>query len=338
MFHLTTHAFFKALLFLGAGSVIIALHHEQDIWNMGGLRKKMPVTFWTFVIGGLALSGFPLVTAGFWSKDEILSGAFNSGHLVVFITLALAALLTAFYTMRQITLTFLGKPRTQSAEHASENKWVMTLPLGVLSIFAIAAGWVGIPKSFPLLGQISSDWFAEFVGQMVSLTGEGGHGAAEGHSYIPLITSLVVALGGLYLGWLAYRGFKARAADPLQRPLGGLYRWMKDKYYFDELYQLVFIRPARWISETFSYHWIDRGLIDGFLHAVARFGWWLGERLRYWIDLPVVNGAGDTSADGVQGMGSWMKGMQSGRVQQYMVAAISVLVVLGVIILYIFRA
>ena len=346
-FHLVTHAFFKALLFLGSGSVIHGMEHgvlhtgekidPQDMTNMGGLRKKMPVTFWTFVIGGLALSGFPLVTAGFWSKDEILSGAFNSGHLVVFITLALAALLTAFYTMRQITLTFLGQPRTRSAEHASENKWVMTLPLVVLSFFAIAAGWVGIPETFPLLGKISGDWFAEFVGQMVSYLRSERLAGAEGFNYIPLITSLVVALGGLYLGWLVYRRFKAGAADPLQQPLGVLYRWMKDKYYIDELYQLVFIRPAHWISETFSYQWIDRGLIDGILHAVARFGWWLGERLRFWFDLPVVNGAGDASADGVQGMGNWMKGMQTGRVQQYMVTAISVLVVLGVIILYIFR-
>ncbi len=122
-FHLVTHAFFKALLFLGSGSVIHGMEHgvlhtdeqidPQDMFNMGGLRHKMPVTFWTFLIGGLALSGFPLVTAGFWSKDEILAGAFNGGHLVVFIVLALAALLTAFYTMRQITLTFLGEPRTQ---------------------------------------------------------------------------------------------------------------------------------------------------------------------------------------------------------------------------------
>ncbi len=127
-FHLVTHAFFKALLFLGSGSVIHGMEHgvlhtgehvdPQDMFNMGGLRKKMPVTFWTFLIGGLALSGFPLVTAGFWSKDEILAGAFNGGQIVVFVTLALAALLTAFYTMRQITLTFLGKPRTKAAEHA----------------------------------------------------------------------------------------------------------------------------------------------------------------------------------------------------------------------------
>ncbi|MEE8122379.1 MAG: NADH-quinone oxidoreductase subunit L, partial [Anaerolineales bacterium] len=138
-FHLITHAFFKALLFLGSGSVIHGVEHgvqhtddhidAQDMFNMGGLRKKMPITFATFLIGGLALSGFPLITAGFWSKDEILADAFANGHLAVFITLALAAFLTAFYTMRQITLTFLGDARTKAVEHAHESVWTMTLPL-----------------------------------------------------------------------------------------------------------------------------------------------------------------------------------------------------------------
>ncbi len=131
-FHLVTHAFFKALLFLGSGSVIHGMEHgvlhtgdhvdAQDMFNMGGLRKKMPITFWTFLIGGFALSGFPVLTAGFWSKDEIFAEAFGSGHLVVFITLAIAAFLTAFYTMRQITLTFFGQPRSKAAEHAHGNK------------------------------------------------------------------------------------------------------------------------------------------------------------------------------------------------------------------------
>src|ERR1043165_2823424 len=135
VFHLITHAFFKALLFLGSGSVIHGMEHgvlhtgnhevdPQDMFNMGGLRKKMPVTFWTFLIGGFALSGFPLITAGFWSKDEILAEAF-AHNPAIFITLAVAALLTAFYTMRQITLTFLGAPRTKAAEDASETPWTM---------------------------------------------------------------------------------------------------------------------------------------------------------------------------------------------------------------------
>ena len=136
VFHLFTHAFFKALLFLGSGSVIHGMEHgqlatgdeadPQDMFSMGGLRKKMPVTFLTFLAGALALSGFPLLTAGFWSKDEILSGAFHGNHLIIFIVLALSAFITAFYSMRQVTLTFLGRPRTPAAEHAHESKPVMT--------------------------------------------------------------------------------------------------------------------------------------------------------------------------------------------------------------------
>jgi len=189
-FHLMTHAFFKALLFLGSGSVIHGMEHgvlhtgkhtdPQDMRNMGGLRKKMPVTFWTFLAGGLALSGFPLITAGFWSKDEILSGAFSGGHVLVFVVLAVTALLTAFYTARQLTLVFLGKPRTTAAEHASESRLVMTLPLVGLAIFAIGLGWVGIPQAFPLLGKISPAWFQEFVGSMLTYAAH-----EEAHSYIP---------------------------------------------------------------------------------------------------------------------------------------------------------
>jgi len=144
----------------------------------------------------------------------------------------------------------------------------------------------------------------------------------------------LVALGGLYLGWLTYRKFSRGQSDPLEKPLGGLYAGLKNKYYFDELYAVIFVKPARWLAETFSYQWIDRKLIDGFLHGVARMAWWLGERLRYWFDLPVINGAGDVTAESTREMGHWMKGMQTGRVQQYMVVAISVVVVLIAFLIY----
>ncbi len=332
-FHLVTHAFFKALLFLGSGSVIHGMEHgvmhsgehvdPQNMLNMGGLAKKMPVTFWTFLIGGLSLSGFPLITAGFWSKDEILSGAFSGGHLVVFITLATAALLTAFYTMRQITLTFLGKPRSKAAEQASESVPVMTLPLVVLAIFALTAGWVGIPESFPGLGGLIPNWFEEFVGSMLTT-----HAEAAGHSLVPLFTSLTVALGGLCLGWLVYRGVTTRE-DPLEKPLGGLHTVLKNKYYIDELYSIVFYKPAHWIAETFTYRWVDKGVIDGILHAIARFGVWLGGILRNSFDLPVVNGAGDAAASGTRGLGAFLRTLQTGKVQQYMLIAMAVLTVAG---------
>lgn len=323
-FHLITHAFFKALLFLGSGSVIHGMEHgihhthehvePQDMFNMGGLREKMPITFWTFLIGGFALSGFPLLTAGFWSKDEILADAFANGYIVVFIVLALAALLTAFYTMRQITLTFLGKPRTSAAEHAHESVWTMTLPLIVLAVFAVAAGWIGIPEDFPVIGGLLPNWFHEFVGETLIEHPEMIHFNA-----IPLLTSLVVALGGLALGWRVYRDVKAGESDPLERPLGSIYTLLKNKYYFDELYDLIFVRPATWFAETFVSRWMDIGVIDGFLHGVGRASLGLGSFLRNAIDLPIVNGLVDMFSEGVKRFGHGLRIIQTGRVQGYLI-------------------
>lgn len=342
-FHLVTHAFFKALLFLGSGSVIHGMEHgafhtddhavdPQDMFQMGGLRDKMPVTFWTFLIGGLALSGFPLLTAGFWSKDEILSGAFNGGYTLVFVVLALAALLTAFYTMRQITLTFLGKPRSKAAEHASESVKTMTIPLVVLAVFAVSAGWMGVPQHFPVLGGILPNWFGTFVGQMLwDVETE------EIFRWIPLLTSLAVSLGGLYLGWLVYRRVAAGEKDPLQKPLGAVYTVLKNKYYVDELYQRVFIRPALWVADVLVSDWIDRKVLDGILHSIARFGMVAGRFLRNAFDIPVINNRlGDGTANTVRGAGYRMGKMQTGRIQQYMMIAVTTLV-FGLICLYFFR-
>lgn len=340
-FHLITHAFFKALLFLGSGSVIHGMEHgvlhtdekidPQDMFNMGGLRKKMPVTFWTFLIGGFALSGFPLVTAGFWSKDEILTGAFSSGHLPVFLTLALAALLTAFYTMRQITLTFLGQPRSKSAEHAHESKVVMTAPLVVLAVFAISAGWVGIPEKFPLLGGTVPNWFEEFVGSMLH---NGEHAVTP--SFVPLLTSLAVSLGGLALGWLVYRGVRTGDADPLQRPLGFVYRVFKYKYGIDELYQAVFIKPSIWLAEVFTYRILDRLLLDGIIDGVGKAVVWIGGIARNYFDAPVVNGAGDGLSRGVRRGGEKMRLVQNGRIQQYMILTLALVVLAGILAYYFF--
>lgn len=343
-FHLMTHAFFKALLFLGSGSVIHGMEHgvlhtgeeidPQDMMNMGGLSKKMPVTFWTFLIGGFALSGFPLITAGFWSKDAILAGAFNGGYMVVFVVLALSALLTAFYTMRQITLTFLGKPRTKSAEHAHETPWTMTVPLAILSVFAVGIGWIGIEPGFPVLGTLVPDWLGEFLGSM--LGEHGGH--AEAHSILPIITSIVLATGGLLLGWLVYRNFTNREkTDPMERALGPLHKVLKNKYYFDEIYAVIFVRPSHWISETLTYKWLDLKLIDGFLHGIARLGMWLGRVFRNVFDLPVVNKAGDAVGEGTRGFGAILKLIQTGRVQQYMVIALAAIFVVGTLLFTLLR-
>lgn len=336
-FHLVTHAFFKALLFLGSGSIIHGIEHgalhsgehldANDMFNMGGLRKKMPITFWTFLIGGFSLSGFPIITAGFWSKDEIFADAFAHGHMAVFITLAAAAFLTAFYTMRQISLAFLGEPRTKAAEHAHETPWTMTVPLMILAVFAAGFGWVGIPEQFPLLGGLMPNWFHEFVGGTLAEVPE-----EAAFNIIPLLTSLGVALGGLGAGWLVYRKQAAGAPDPLA-PLPG-YHLLKNKLYFDEAYNFLFVRPAYWFAETFTYKWIDRAVIDGILHAFGRVAMWLGNTLRAYIDVIIVNGFGDLVGEGTKKVGASMRPIQSGRVQQYMLASLAALIILGSLLLY----
>ncbi|MFC2028560.1 NADH-quinone oxidoreductase subunit L [Chloroflexota bacterium] len=332
IFHLVTHAFFKALLFLGSGSVIHGMEHgvlhtgdhsmdPQDMFNMGGLRKKMPLTFLTFLIGGFALSGFPVLTAGFWSKDEILADAFAHGHWAVFITLALAAFLTAFYTMRQITLTFLGKPRTKSAEHAHETPWTMTLPLVILSLFAIAFGWVGIPEEFPLIGGFLPNWLHEFVGGTLS-----HHPEAVPFNIWPLVTSLGVALGGLFFGWLVYRNVKSAEEDKLQ------FKFLKNKYYFDEIYDFLFVKPTYWLAETFVYKFLDQTIIDGFLNRIGGVAMAVGTGFRKYFDAPVVNGFGDLVGEGSKRIGKILAPIiQRGRVQYYMLASLAVAVIVAVI-------
>ena len=338
VFHLITHAFFKALLFLGSGSVIHGMEHgvlhtgnhhidPQDMFNMGGLRRKMPITFWTFLIGGFALAGFPLITAGFWSKDEILADAFGHGHWAVFVTLAVAAFMTAFYTMRQITLTFLGEPRTTEAEHAQETPWTMTVPLIVLSVFAIGYGWVGIPEDFMGL-HLRPNWLHEFVGGTLA-----EHPEAVTFNWIPLLTSFVVALGGLYLGWVTYRNVNSAAQDRYQIPL------LKNKYYFDEIYDRVFVKPAYWFAENIVYKLMDQGVIDGALHifgpATDRFG----SFIRNYFDLPVINRFfGDGSAEVTYRAGDRLRAVQTGRIQQYLMLALVVFIAIGAVLYFFLMA
>jgi len=359
-FHLVTHAFFKALLFLGSGSVIHGVEHghhaaehelapthdtgghehggdepvgvfdPQNMFNMGGLAKRMPVTFWTFVIGGFALAGFPLVTAGFWSKDEILAESFAHAP-AVFIVLGLAALLTAFYTMRQISLTFLGEPRSPAAAHATEHEPIfrpMLLALVVLSFFAVVAGWVGIPENFPVIGGLVPNWIESYATGGLLERPE-----ALAFSYWPLLTSLVVALGGLLLGWWVYRGYQLGQADPLEAPLGPLFTLLRNKYYFDELYDFLFVRPAYWISDTFVSVWVDKGVIDGTLHLIGRTALRLGEIFRNDFDLPVINGFGDLVGNSVNRFGRTFRVIQTGKVQQYLLVLMAIIVVLGAVLL-----
>ncbi|MBM4424139.1 MAG: NADH-quinone oxidoreductase subunit L [Chloroflexi bacterium] len=337
-FHLITHAFFKALLFLGSGSVIHGVEHgvhhthehidPQDMFNMGALRKKMPITFWTFLIGGFALSGFPFVTAGFWSKDEILADAFVANQLVFWV-LVISAFLTAFYTMRQIALTFLGEPRTHSAEHAQETAWTMTTPLVILSFFAIFAGFVGVPEHFPALGELfhnlNVNRFHEFIGGTLI-----EHPEAVEFNVFPLLASIVVGVGGLTLGWLVYgwKPLKAGQPDPLAKPLGPIYTLLENKYYFDELYDFIFVRPARWISEVLVYQVMDKNIIDGFLHGVARVAVAIGIFFKG-AEKVIINDPPDRLADFTQWLGRSFRVIQTGRIQSYLLIVMLVAVAFG---------
>jgi NADH-quinone oxidoreductase subunit L len=356
-FHLITHAFFKALLFLGSGSVIIGCHHEQNMMEMGGLKNKMPITFWTFVAGGFALSGFPIITAGFWSKDEILAHAWHEFSLegvvswpfFVWLLLTIAAFLTAFYTGRQICLTFLGKPRSHHAEHAHETPRTMTVPLMLLAFFALTLGFAGIPEE--IIGE-GRNWFHHFVGHEF---------AATPLSVPVMFLSSLLAVGGLFLGWLVY-GRKPLAAgqpDPLIKVLGPVHTVLKNKYYFDELYQATFVRGTIALANVFFY-FDNRWVIDPIVNLVGRIGRLIAE-ISAAFDLRVIDrlvdlagyagaalstlsgvfdlGIVDRIVDGVgqtaRASGGLLRQIQTGRVQNYLlVALVMVLMLLAVYVVY----
>ncbi len=243
MFHLYTHAFFKALLFLGSGAIIYACHHEQDIWKMGGLRKHMPVTFWTFLIGTLALMGLPYITSGFWSKEGILGAAYDSGCSVLFHATTLTAVLTSFYMMRLVIVAFFGKSRTESAHHAKEVEMVMLLPLVVLAVFSIFS---------------ALDFFTTPL-QALKPAHEPPHATVL---FASIMAFLIGTGGAIYL----YRG---KDKDPVNIKL------FANKFYFDEMYAVI-VRICQdrlaWIVTALERVFVD-GLIARLPTAiVARLG------------------------------------------------------------------
>jgi NADH-quinone oxidoreductase subunit L len=248
MFHLSTHAFFKALLFLGAGSVIIALHHEQDIWNMGGLRTRMPVTFWTFMVGTLALAGVPPFS-GFYSKDSILALAARHNPALFVLGVVVAAL-TTFYMFRLVFVAFLGAPKSAAAGHAQESPPVIAWPLRILAVFSLLGGFIGIEqiygKKFP----------PEHVEPNVSFARQ---------LIAPILEAPVAASAGLLaviVGFAAAYVLYAKAAkDPLPEKLGALARAMRNRFYFDEIYQATVIRFHDFLAAVAG--WFDRWIIAG---------------------------------------------------------------------------
>jgi NADH-quinone oxidoreductase subunit L len=259
MFHLFTHAFFKALLFLGSGSVIIAMHHEQDIRHMGGLRHRIPFTYWMMVIGTLALTGFPL-TAGFFSKDAIIEAAFVSKNpmaLYAFILTVVAAGMTSFYSWRLIFKTFHGEPHDRHHyDAAHEPSLTMLVPLGVLALGSIAAGY---PFKELFAGHEVVNFFR------ASLAFAQGNTVIEDLHHVPLIWALlptVMMLIGLGIAWQFY----IRRPDiPIEfaRQHDVLYRFLLNKWYFDEIYDALFTNPAKWLGRLL-WRGGDGWLIDGF--------------------------------------------------------------------------
>ncbi|HOE83142.1 MAG TPA: NADH-quinone oxidoreductase subunit L [Myxococcota bacterium] len=264
IFHLMTHAFFKACLFLGAGSVIHAMAGEQDIQKMGGLRKKMPITHITFLISTMAIAGVPLLS-GFFSKDEILFSALalqhSSGTVAPWLNklwfgLAIgAALMTAIYMFRLYFLTFSGELRSPDA-HPHESPASMTIPLIVLAIGAALAGYLGLP----IPGKnLLHNWLAPVFADGASAINSTGSHTLE---YALMGVSTVVALAGIGLAWALYRGPWQHVPAKLQESLAGLYKTLVNKYYVDEAYNAVVVKPLIGGSKLL-HRWVDAGLIDG---------------------------------------------------------------------------
>jgi NADH-quinone oxidoreductase subunit L len=255
MFHLTTHAFFKALLFLGAGSVIHGLHEEQDIWKMGGLIKKMPVTFWTFIIGTLALSGMPPLS-GSYSKDSIFAQALDQKNYLLFGVAVFVAFLTAFYMFRLFFVAFLGEGRTEKAKHAHESPAVMTLPLIVLAVFSVIGGYIGITNIYG--SQFGTEGETLTVAQQFF---------EPLHSPVALICGVAAFLIGIAGAWVFY---SKAATDPLPAKIGFLSDLMKNRFYFDEIYELTFIRAHDFIARVADF--IDRWIIEFMCIGLVRGG------------------------------------------------------------------
>jgi NADH-quinone oxidoreductase subunit L len=325
MFHLITHAFFKALLFLGAGSVIHGCHEEQDIRRMGGLKRFMPITFATYAVGMLALCGFPLFFSGFWSKDAILHAAQAwSISRVPFYLGSFGALLTAFYMTRQVYYVFFGESRlarNHDLSHTAgvgyqahgvptsphESPTVMTTPLVILAAFAILLGVIGTP-AWP--------WFDSFLNSEPATLNFAGF-LESGTLPVMLLSSIIVFLG-LGLGWWFY-GRKpivnAEETDALEKLQPQIFHLLRRKFYVDEFYQATFIRWNTWLSRVSD--WFDRWIWNGAVWAVSYFVLGLSWLARS-ADTYIVNPGFDEGCRTVTAGGKLLARLQNGRTQNYL--------------------
>jgi NADH-quinone oxidoreductase subunit L len=273
LFHVMTHAFFKALLFLGSGSVIHAMGGEQDMRKMGGLKKRLPITYWTFVIGALAIAGIPPF-AGFFSKDAILGAAAANGRWILYLVGLVTAGLTAFYMFRAVFLTFHGEFRGTEEErhHLHESPPSMTLPLVVLAVGSVTAGWVGLPYvKRNLIDRFLAPAWWRIAGHPFEAP-EMGTAAEVGL----ILLAVAVAAAGVALAWKLYdRPDGAREDAAIAARFPGIYRTLANKYYVDELYDRAIVRPLGRLSEIL-WKWIDGFLIDGTANGSASLADLLG--------------------------------------------------------------
>jgi NADH-quinone oxidoreductase subunit L len=310
--HLLAHGFFKALLFLGAGSVIHGLHHEQDIRKMGGLRRLMPITFSTYAIGMMALSGVPFFFSGGWTKEEILHATSNwpRSHAPHYLMM-IGVVLTALYMTRQIIYVFFGNRRAAS-EHAHESPGVMTIPLIVLAVCAVAFSIVLTP-AWP--------WLEGY------LTGHPAH--FDAHLLIqPMIfISLALVGAGVSVGIWMYR--RAGETDPLQQAQPALFRFLENKMWIDEIYDRTVIALSAILARLSD--WMDRHVWDGLVRGVGGLGQFFG-RVTTGADERVINAGVDEGTVGAQGFGRVMSRWHSGQIQTYLSAV--ALGMLALILLY----
>ncbi len=267
IFHLSTHAYFKALLFLSAGSVMHALHNETDMTKMGGLRNKLPVTYRVFLVGALALAGVPFLS-GFISKDEILWKTVSSpfgGFKLWFVGAAIAGL-TAFYTFRLIYLTFYGRSKVSEEvkQNIHESPRIMTVPLIILAFLSIVGGFVGIPHLFNKFEHFLDPVFSQFI---VLEVAEGGNGLLNLELSFMAISALIAFMG---IGF-AYYFYISKPSIPVEitSKMKGIYSFLCNKWYVDELYDLIIVRPLNFISKVILWRWMDVKIIDGLVNNVA---------------------------------------------------------------------
>jgi NADH-quinone oxidoreductase subunit L len=350
MFHLVTHAFFKALLFLSAGSVILGMergHHHlphhtpqktgpaarknapaaevfdpNDMRNMGGLRKTMPVTFWLYLTGTLALAGIP-PWAGFWSKDEILAGAYAGGFTLIYWLLAIAAFFTAFYMGRQVWLVFFGKPRHEAAARAEESPLIITLPLMVLAVLATVGGVLNLPTVDTL-----SNWLALTLSSIQPIE----------FNFTVAGISVGLALLAILISWLLYGRvpLKKGQPDPLRALLGPVFRGMEHKWFVDEAYQLVILDRYRdlcvFLADTvdgkFWHDWFHEQVIAGSFNWLTRVG------LNRYVDQRGIDAFFNGLGQGTKEAATALRRVQNGFVRSYaLFVLVGVVAILGYLLI-----